>query len=124
MTRRQQLGQDGEAAVVAHVQRLGWQVLDRNWRPTAYAMRGELDLVGIDGAETVFCEVKTRSGIGAGDPLEAVTPEKVRQLRRLAHAWLSEHDRPYSMVRFDAIGVYWPPSALAPTIEHRRDVVG
>jgi putative endonuclease len=124
MTRRQQLGRDGEAVAVAHVQRLGWQVLDRNWRPTAWALRGELDLVGVDGQDMVFCEVKTRSGTGAGNPLEAVTPDKVRQLRRLAHAWLSEHDRPFSAVRFDVIGVYWPPAALAPTIEHRCDVVG
>jgi putative endonuclease len=123
MTRTRQLGQDGEAVAAAHVQRLGWQVLDRNWRPVG-GLRGELDLVAVDGSHTVFCEVKTRSGAGAGDPLEAVTPAKVRQLRRLAHAWLAEHDRPYSTVRFDVIGVYWPPSALAPAVEHRRDVVG
>ena len=123
MTRTRQLGQDGEAVAVAHVRRLGWQVLDRNWRPGG-ELRGELDLVAVDGDDTVFCEVKTRSGSGAGNPLEAVTPAKIRQLRRLAHAWLAEHDRPYSAVRFDVIGVYWPPSALAPAVEHRRDVVG
>jgi putative endonuclease len=123
MTRRRRLGQAGEAVAAAHVRRLGWQVLARNWRP-AGELRGELDLVAVDGTDTVFCEVKTRSGGGAGDPLEAVTPDKVRRLRRLAHAWLVEHDRPYSTVRFDVIAVYWPPSALAPTVEHRRDVVG
>jgi putative endonuclease len=122
MTPRQ-LGQDGEEVAAAHVRRLGWRVLDRNWRPTG-DVRGELDLVADDGGDTVFCEVKTRSGSGAGDPLEAVTAAKVRQLRRLAHAWLAEHDRPYSTVRFDVIAVRWPPSALAPSVEHRRDVVG
>jgi putative endonuclease len=122
MTRRQQLGHDGEEVAAAHVQRLGWLVLTRNWRPADRTVRGELDLVAVDGDCTVFCEVKTRSGGGAGNPLEAVTPEKVRRLRRLAHAWLTEHDRPYSAVRFDAIAVVWPPSALAPAIEHRRDV--
>ena len=104
------------------MQRLGWQILTRNWRPAERTVRGELDLVASDGDVTVFCEVKTRSGDGAGDPLEAVTPEKMRRLRRLAHAWLTEHDRPYSTVRFDVIAVHWPPSALAPAIEHRRDV--
>lgn len=118
-----QLGQAGEAAAAAHVERLGWRVVSRNWRPGDSALRGELDLVADDGHEVVFCEVKTRSGTGAGYPLEAVTPQKVRQLRRLARAWLTEHDSPYRTVRFDVIGVYWPPSAIAPTIEHCRDVV-
>lgn len=122
MTRTQQLGHDGEEVAAAHVVRLGWRVLARNWRPAERAVRGELDLVAVDGDVTVFCEVKTRSGTGAGDPLEAVTPAKVRQLRRLAHAWLTEHDRPYGTVRFDVIAVHWPPSALAPAVEHRRDV--
>ena len=124
MTRTRQLGQAGEAAAAAHMERLGWQVLSQNWRPSDRSLRGELDLVADDGFETVFCEVKTRSGTGAGDPLEAITPEKVRQLRRLASAWLIEHNLPYRTVRFDVIGVYWPLSAIAPTIEHRRDVVG
>jgi putative endonuclease len=106
------------------MERLGWQVLSQNWRPSDRTLRGELDLVADDGFETVFCEVKTRSGTGAGNPLEAITPDKVRQLRRLASAWLTEHHLPYRTVRFDVIGVYWPPSAIAPTIEHRRDVVG
>jgi putative endonuclease len=124
MTRTRQLGQAGEAAAAAHVERLGWRIVSQNWRPSDPALRGELDLVADDAIEIVFCEVKTRSGIGAGDPLEAITPDKVRQLRRLASAWLTEHNLPYRTVRFDVIGVYWPPSAIAPTIEHRRDVVG
>lgn len=123
MTTRQ-LGQDGEAAAAAHLERLGWRLLTRNWRPVDRAVRGELDIVAIDGETTVFCEVKTRSGTGAGDPLEAVTAEKLRRLRRLAHAWLVEQDRPYSVVRFDVIGVHWPPAAIAPAITHRRHVVG
>jgi putative endonuclease len=124
MTRTRQLGQAGEAAAAAHLERLGWRVLSHNWRPSDRALRGELDLVADDGVELVFCEVKTRSGTGAGNPLEAITPGKVRQLRRLASAWLSEHDLAYRTVRFDVIGVLWPPSAIAPTMEHRRDVVG
>ena len=35
----------------------------------------------------VFCEVKCRSGLGSGHPLEAITYTKMRMLRRLAVVW-------------------------------------
>lgn len=124
MTRRRRLGQDGETAAAAHLERLGWRILTRNWRPADPGVRGEIDIVALDGDAVVFCEIKTRSGLGAGDPLEAVTPEKARRLRRLAQAWLAEHDRHYPVVRVDVIGVHWPPSALAPAIHHVRRAGG
>lgn len=86
-------------------------------------MRGELDIVALDGDVLVICEVKTRAGLGAGDPLAGVTPRKLAQLRRLAAAWLAEHTGTYGAVRFDVVGLYWPPSAVAPAIDHARDVV-
>lgn len=42
------------------------------------------------GKVIVICEVKTRSSDRYGEPVEAVTPAKVRRLRRLAGEWLSE----------------------------------
>jgi len=123
MTHRRQLGQDGEAAAAAHLERLGWSIVARNWRPDDPQLRGEVDIVAIDGHSVVFCEVKTRGGGGAGDPLEAVTPIKQRRLRLLARAWLAEHDPSYRTVRIDVIAVRWPPSAVAPAIDHVRDAV-
>jgi len=35
-----------------------------------------------------FVEVKEKRGPGYGDPLEMVTPEKQRRVRRAAEAWL------------------------------------
>jgi putative endonuclease len=60
-------------------------VLDRN----AWAGGNELDLVVRRGRRLVFVEVKARRGTGYGDPLEAVTPEKQRRVRRAAEAWLA-----------------------------------
>lgn len=66
----------------------GYAVVDRNWR----CADGELDLVlsAAGGSLVVFCEVKTRSGSQFGSPFEAVTPAKLRRLRRLAGRWMSE----------------------------------
>jgi putative endonuclease len=35
--------------------------------------------------------VKSKAGEGYGDPLEMVTPQKVRRLRRAAAVWLARH---------------------------------
>jgi len=39
----------------------------------------------------VFCEVKEKSGRGYGDPLEMITPEKLRRLSQAAETWLASH---------------------------------
>jgi putative endonuclease len=62
----------------------------------------ELDLVLRRGRTIVFCEVKSKGGAERGDPLEMVTPEKVRRLRQAAEAWLAAHPGELGCnVRFD-----------------------
>ncbi len=58
----------------------------RNWRCAA----GEIDVIVRLDRLIVMCEVKTRSSDRFGAPEESVTPVKVRRLRRLAGAFLSE----------------------------------
>jgi putative endonuclease len=60
-------------------------VVARNWRSRS----GEIDLIVRKDRLVVFCEVKTRTSERFGAPLEAVTPAKVRRLRRLAAEWLA-----------------------------------
>lgn len=68
----------------------------------AWAGGFELDLVLRRGSTVVFCEVKSKGGVGRGDPLEMVTPEKVRRIRRAAGAWLAAHpEHAGCEVRFD-----------------------
>lgn len=97
---RRAVGIRGEDIAVAHLEELGWRVVARNWRCAA----GEIDVISVDPAgTTVFCEVKTRTGLGFGDPLEAITWEKQRRLRQLAATWLQTHPAP--RVRIDGIGI-------------------
>jgi putative endonuclease len=65
----------------------GYRVLATN----AWAGGNELDLVVRRGRRLVFCEVKGKGGDRYGDPLEMVTAEKQRRLRRAAEAWLDAH---------------------------------
>lgn len=120
MAAKDELGIRGERIAERHLARRGLVVLDRNWRCAA----GEIDLVARDGEETVFIEVKTRSGLGYGHPLEAITTAKLARLRRLAREWCG-HRRAAGFevgrIRIDAIAVIAPPDAPA-TIEHLEGV--
>lgn len=100
---RVQLGAMGEALAVDHLTRMGLRILKRNWR----CRYGELDVIASDEANraVVFIEVKTRTGDGFGGLAHAVTPQKVRRLRRLAGLWLAGQDERWAVVRIDVIGV-------------------
>jgi putative endonuclease len=66
----------------------------------------ELDVVARRGRQLVFCEVKSKAAADFGDPVEMVTPEKVRRVRRAAQAWLATHPAfAESEVRFDVVVV-------------------
>ena len=80
-----------------------------------------IDLVARDGNDTVFVEVKTRSSTAFGHPFEAITPQKLARLRRLANAWCDAHPYRRGVIRIDAISVIAAAGA-APLIEHLRRV--
>ena len=78
----------------------GYRVLERNAWEGGY----ELDLVVRRGRLIAFVEVKSKSGVGFGDPLEMVTPLKVERVRRAAEAWLRQNPLHDGLrVRFDVV---------------------
>jgi putative endonuclease len=112
-----QLGRDGEDLAAAYLRSRGMRIVGRNWRCRA----GEIDLVAVDGRWLVVCEVKTRRSVSAGEPVEAVTPEKVRRLRRLAAAWVEAHTGPHRAVRIDVVTVRWFVDRQ-PVVRHLKGV--
>jgi putative endonuclease len=78
----------------------GYRILATN----CWVAGNEIDVVARRGSTIVFCEVKSKSGTSFGDPLEMVTAEKVRRVRRAAEAWLAIHHESQGLaVRFDVI---------------------
>jgi putative endonuclease len=115
--RRQRLGRLGEQLAAEHLERLGFSILERNYR----TRWGELDLVAFDGETLVFCEVKTRRHARVGvPPLDSVRQHKRTQVRRMAGSWLRDRrERPYAItLRFDAIGITFDPAGRLVSLEH------
>lgn len=100
---RGEIGALGEQLAVDHLTSLRLRVLERNWR----CRYGELDVIAADDAAriVVFVEVKTRTSDQFGGVEQAVTPDKVRRLRRLAGLWLAAQQGSWAQVRIDVIGV-------------------
>jgi putative endonuclease len=80
----------------------GWKILGTN----VWAGGNELDLIVRRGRTLRFVEVKEKRGPRYGDPLEMVTAEKQRRLRRAAAAWLGAHPELGRVaVGFDVVAV-------------------
>ncbi len=94
-------GRNGEDAAVLLLTKLGWDVLDRNWRSGHL----ELDLICKEGDTVVFVEVKTRTLGGMLSPAEALTSIKKERLLRAAQYWLGAHAAWNKPCRFDLVCV-------------------
>jgi putative endonuclease len=111
------LGRAGEQLAAEHLLRLGYEIVERNYR----TRWGELDIVARAGGTLAFCEVKTRRAGGrAGGPFDAVGPGKQARVRKMGASWLMERrDRPYAdVIRFDAIGVTVDGAGALVALEH------
>ncbi len=65
----------------------GYKVLEQNWRRP----RCEIDIVAEKDGVKYFVEVKYRYNDEQGGGLEAITPTKLKHMRRAADAWVEEN---------------------------------
>ncbi|GAA3296674.1 YraN family protein [Arthrobacter citreus] len=117
MRAKDTLGRRGEDLAASYLASTGMEVIDRNWR----CPDGEIDLVGLENGTLVIVEVKTRSSLNYGHPLEAITPAKLARLYLLASRWRNAQDRRFTAFRVDAVSVV-DDGASTPVIEHLREV--
>ncbi len=95
------LGKRGEDIAVQYLQGKGFKILTRNYRQKS----GEIDIICKDHDIYVFVEVKTRSTVAFGHPLEAITRHKQHQISVTALNYLSRHNLLDEPARFDVVGV-------------------
>jgi len=96
------LGENGEQFVADYLTKIGYQIMSRNWR----VREGELDIVARDqNGLIIFVEVKTRTSIAFGDPLESIDRKKLFRIQKLALAWLATNLRLGNPYRIDSAGV-------------------
>ncbi|GJM62094.1 YraN family protein [Persicobacter diffluens] len=103
-SKNKQFGQLGEAIAKEHLQKLGYKILDANFR----YRRGEVDLICQDGTFMVFVEVKTRYNAAYGYPEQALGRKQFRQIQAVAAHYL-QVKRWKGPIRFDVVAVLFYP---------------
>jgi putative endonuclease len=116
---KQVIGKIGESAVAQYLLIRGFLIKDRNWRTKG----GEIDLIAKSPAGKIhFVEVKTRSSLAYGHPLEAIGREKAYRLQKLALAWLVTNNCFGIDYQIDVAAVTLSKS-MQPDIDYRAGVL-
>jgi len=85
-------------------------------------LRGDIDLVALDGRTVVFVEVRSKSDTSHGHPAETVGPEKQRRIAELAAAYIRRHRLEDQSVRIDVVAVTFPARPDGdPVVEHYQN---
>jgi putative endonuclease len=106
------VGQKGEDIAVKYLKRHGYKILDRNFRSRRW---GEIDIVATNEDVLVFVEVKTREGDNSVEPVEAVTPFKLRSLGRAGQYYKTEHPEAPEALRIDVVSIILDPNTHEPS---------
>ncbi len=98
---RPQLGNRGEDLACEKLRKLGYKILERNYRKRF----GEVDIIAGHNDIICFIEVKTRRTTTFGSGFDAVTIQKQRRLSRIALDYLSRKRLLDSPARFDVVSI-------------------
>ena len=113
---RDELGRRGEDEAAAYLRRLGYRIVGRRER----VLRGDIDIVALDGRTVVFVEVRSRSDTRHGHPAETVGRAKQGRMVELATAYIRRHGLEDCSVRLDVVAVTFPPAGR-PVVEHYQN---
>lgn len=83
------------------LKRKGYIILHQNYRN----LYGEIDIIARKSRYLIFIEVKTRTDLRYGSPLESIGESKVSRIRRAANLYMANSKNSGLDVRFDVISV-------------------
>lgn len=103
------LGAWGEAQTAAFLRQKGYCIRAANYR----TRQGEIDLIAEYQGMLIFVEVKTRRSTAFAQPMEHVTPHKLKRMQLAALAYLAETNSDLP-TRFDVAEVIAPEQLTQP----------
>ncbi|MFT5570828.1 MAG: putative endonuclease [Crocinitomicaceae bacterium] len=95
-----ELGREGERLAAEHLRAKNHTIRTLNYR----FRRGEIDIISEVDNLLIATEVKTRNTRKYGNPSDAVSRSKQRQLIQVMHAYLLEENS-NKEVRFDVVSI-------------------
>lgn len=101
MQNNRQVGDAQETRAAFELQKLGYRILERNFR----CKIGEIDIIALHKGYLVFVEVKYRKNARTGYAAEAVTWKKQQNISRVADYYIRMHCRKIPSCRFDVAAI-------------------
>ena len=115
---RDELGRRGEDEAARHLKSLGYRIVGRRER----VLRGDIDIVALDGRTVVFVEVRSLTDTAHGHPAETVGSTKQRRIAELAVAYIRRHRLEDQSVRIAVVAVTFSNEPGGkPVIEHYQN---
>lgn len=99
---KRDIGKEGEDIATKYLKEKGLEIIERNFH---FSNIGEIDIVAKEQDQTVFVEVKSRLNLDYGEPEYAITPKKIKQIKKMAELYLYDKDIEEINCRFDVIAV-------------------
>ncbi len=99
--KRHMRGVIGESMAESYLHNIGWRIIARNW----HCLKGEIDIIAMDGQTLVFVEVKTRDADTPFDPQTAVNLKKRQNLRAAAAQYMRQWQPTQFQYRYDIVSV-------------------
>ena len=96
---RIEFGKEAEESAARFLKTKGYKVFRRNYK-TKFS---EIDIIAEDQGVICFIEVKARHSKLFGEPTEAVSPVKQRQISKAAICYLKENNLLERSARFDIV---------------------
>lgn len=109
------VGKNGEQIAKQFLEKQGYKIIETNKRFSRFC---EIDIIALDKKTLVFVEVKTRSTMICGHPMEAITKTKYSHIKNGIFLYLQEHPE-YKSFRIDAVSVLLKPELK---IEHLKNI--
>ena len=98
---RKRTGEIGENEVSHYLEKMGWKILERNFR----FQRKEIDIIAKKGDIVAFVEVKRRKTGGFGKGMEAVGQLKRDNIIYAAKAFIQRNRLSCCRIRFDVASI-------------------
>lgn len=98
---KRSIGTDYERVAGKFLETQGYEILDYNF----HARMGEIDIVAMHQGYLVFVEVKYRTSMVKGAPLEAISQNKQKTICKSALFYMKKKGLLNCPVRFDVVGI-------------------
>ena len=103
MINKKIIGKIGENSATRYLEKNNYEIINRN-----YSCRfGEIDIIAIDKKtnELIFIEVKTRTNLSYGMPIESINNKKIKHIINSINYYIMNKKLSNIDIRIDAIEV-------------------